>query len=125
MKSFIVRLLANAVALAVTINFVPGINFNGGIGSLLGLAFIFGIVNAIIKPVFSFLTCGFYIVTLGLFTFIANAFMLYLTSAIASAFGLVFSIENLWSAIVGALVISIVSFILSMLFGEKRKSKSY
>jgi putative membrane protein len=124
MKSFITRLLINGIALAVTIHLVPGINYTGGIGGLLGLAFIFGVVNAIIKPVFSFLTCGFYIITLGLFTFIANAFMLYLTSIIASTFGLNFSIENLWSAIVGALVISIVSFILSLMFGERRKSKT-
>lgn len=124
MKSFITRLLINGIALAVTIHLVPGINYTGGIGGLLGLAFIFGVVNAIIKPVFSFLTCGFYIITLGLFTFIANAFMLYLTSIIASTFGLHFSIENLWSAIVGALVISIVSFILSLMFGERRKSKT-
>jgi putative membrane protein len=121
MKSFIGRLLVNAIALAITISFVPGIYYSGGIGGLLLLAFIFGVVNAIIKPIFSLLTCGFYILTLGLFTFIANAFMLYLTSVIASTFGLNFSIENLWSAVVGALVISIISFILSMLFGDKRK----
>jgi len=121
MTSFIVRLLINAIALAVTINIVPGISFNGGYGSLFGLALIFGIVNAVIKPIFSFLTCGFYILTLGLFTFIANAIMLYFTSAIASAFGIDFVLENLWTAVVGALVISIISFILSMMFGEKKK----
>jgi putative membrane protein len=124
MKSFIIRLLINAVALAITISLVPGIYYNGGIGGLLGLAFIFGVVNAIIKPIFSFLTCGFYLITLGLFTFIANAFMLYLTSVIATTFGLQFSIENLWSAIIGSLVISIISFILSMMFGGKNKSKT-
>jgi putative membrane protein len=124
MKSFIIRLLINAIALAVTISFVPGIYYDGGWSGLLGLAFIFGVVNAIIKPIFSFLTCGFYILTLGLFTFIANAFMLYLTSVIATTFGLNFTIENIWSAVVGALVISIISFVLSMMFGEKRKSKS-
>jgi putative membrane protein len=124
MKSFIIRLLINAIALAVTINFVPGIYYSGGIGGLFGLAFIFGVVNAIIKPIFSFLTCGFYILTLGLFTFIANAIMLYLTSIIAETVGLKFSIENIWSAVIGALVISIISFVLSMMFGEKRKSQS-
>jgi putative membrane protein len=123
MKSFIIRLLINAIALAVTFNVVPGIYFNGGITGLLVLAFIFGVVNAIIKPIFSFLTCGFYIVTLGLFTFIANAFMLYLTSVIALSFGLNFSVENLWSAVVGALLISIISFVLSMMFGGSHKSK--
>lgn len=121
MKSFIIRLLINAVALAVTIMIVPGIYFNGGIVNLLVLAFIFGLVNAIIKPLFSFLTCGFYILTLGLFTFIANAVMLYLTSNIAGALGIDFSLENFWAAIIGALVISIISFVLSVVFGKKDK----
>jgi putative membrane protein len=121
MKSFIIRILVNAVALAVTIMLVPGIYFNGGIGSLLVLALIFGVVNAVIKPLFSFLTCGFYIITLGLFTFIANAVMLYFTSSIATFFGIDFTLENFWAAIIGALVISIISFILSMVFGGKEK----
>lgn len=123
MSSFFVRVIINAIALAVTINFVPGINFNGGYGGLFALALIFGIVNAVIKPVFSFLTCGFYILSLGLFTFVANGIMLYLTSVIAQPFGLNFSVENLWSAIVGALVISIISFLLSMVFGDKKKNR--
>lgn len=119
MKSFIVRLLINAVALAVTIMLVPGIYFNGGYVNLLLLALIFGIVNAVIKPIFSFLTCGFYIITLGLFTFIANAVMLYLTSNIAQTLGIDFTLENFWAAIIGALVISIISFILSTVFGKQ------
>ncbi len=119
MKSFIIRLLINAVALAITITFVPGIYFTGGIDTLLLLALIFGVVNAIIKPLFSFLTCGFYIITLGLFTFIANALMLLLTSNIATAVGIPFEIDNFWAAIIGALVISIVSFVLSVMFDKK------
>ncbi|MEI8131128.1 MAG: phage holin family protein [Leptolinea sp.] len=122
MKSFFIRLLINAIAIAVTITLVPGINYTGGIGGLLGLAFIFGVVNAVIKPIFSFLTCGFYIVTLGLFTFIANAIMLNFTSVIAETFGVNFTIDTLSAAVIGALVISIISFILSMMFGEKKKS---
>lgn len=119
MKSFVIRILINAVALAVTIMFVPGIYFTGGIDTLLLLALIFGIVNAIIKPLFSFLTCGFYIITLGLFTFIANALMLLLTSNIATSVGIPFEIENFWVALIGALVISIVSFVLSIMFDKK------
>lgn len=119
MKSFIVRVLINAIALAGTIMLVPGIYFNGDIISLLLLALIFGLVNAIIKPIFSFLTCGFYVVTLGLFTFIANALMLVLTSTIANVFGINFSLENFWAAIIGAIVISIISFVLSIFFDRK------
>lgn len=116
MKSFIVRVLINAIALAVTIMLVPGIYFKGGWDSLLLLALIFGVVNAIIKPLFSLLTCGFYIITLGLFTFIANALMLLLTGNIAQSVGIDFSLENFWAALIGALVISIVSFVLSIIF---------
>ena len=121
MKSFLVRLLINAVALFVTIQFIPGIYFTGGIDTLLILAFIFGLVNAIIKPLFSFLTCGFYVITLGLFTFIANAAMLWLTGSIAQLVGIDFSLENFWAAIIGALVISIVSFVLSLFLDRKEK----
>jgi len=121
MKSFLIRLLINAVALYVTIQFIPGIYFSGGIDTLLILAFIFGLVNAIIKPLFSFLTCGFYVITLGLFTFIANAAMLWLTGSIAQMVGIDFSIENFWAAIIGALVISIVSFVLSLFLDRKEK----
>jgi|APHig6443717817_1056837.scaffolds.fasta_scaffold199236_1 putative membrane protein len=119
MKSFIVRILINAIALYVTISYIPGIYFNGSILSLFILALIFGLVNAIIKPLFSFLTCGFYVLTLGLFTFIANAVMLVLTSNIATAFGIDFTVESFWNAIIGALVISIVSFVLSLVFDRK------
>lgn len=121
MKSFVVRLLINAVALYVTIQFIPGIYFSGSIVTLLILAFIFGLVNAIIKPLFSFLTCGFYVITLGLFTFVANALMLWLTSSIAQMVGINFSLENFGAALIGALVISIVSFVLSLFFDRKEQ----
>lgn len=120
MKSFIVRVLINAIALAATIMLVPGIYFKGDIFSLLLLALIFGLVNGIIKPIFSFLTCGFYVLTLGLFTFIANALMLVVTGNIANMVGIDFSLENFWAAIIGALVISIISFVLSIFFDRKK-----
>lgn len=121
MKSFLVRLLINAIALFVTIKFIPGIYFTGNVGTLLILAFIFGLVNAIIKPLFSFLTCGFYVITLGLFTFIANAAMLWVTGSIAQMVGIDFALENFGAAILGALVISIVSFVLSLFLDRKEK----
>ena len=91
MKSFWVRLIVNAIAIAVTAWLLPGINVGGNqVVTILLVAFIFALVNAIIKPIFSFLTCGLYVITLGLFTFIANALMLLATSSVAEWVGLQF-----------------------------------
>jgi len=126
MKSFWTRLIVNVAAIALTAWLLPGITIGGNKWvTILFVAFIFGIVNAVIKPIFSFLTCGLYIVTLGLFTFIANALMLLATSSVASWVGLQFKVDGFWTALVGALIISIVSFVLSLFVGDrKRSSKS-
>ncbi len=122
MDSFIIRLVINALAIAATAWLLPGITVGGNPTlTIILVAVIFGIVNAIIKPIFSFVTCGLYVLTLGLFTFIANAAMLWVTQYIADWFGLQFSIDSFWTAIVGALIISVVSFILSMMFGKERR----
>ncbi len=128
MNSFLVRLVINALAIAATAWLLPGITVGGNaILTIVLVALVFGIVNAIIKPIFSFVTCGLYVVTLGLFTFIANALMLWFTKDIAKLFGLQFSIDNFWTAIIGALIISVVSFILSLILGgntRQRRSES-
>lgn len=125
MKSFWTRLIVNAIAIGVTAWLLPGIKIGGNqIVTILLVALIFGLVNAIIKPIFSFLTCGLYIVTLGLFTFIANALMLLATSSVAEFVGLQFKVDGFWTAVVGALIISIVSFFLSLFVGGK-KQKSH
>jgi putative membrane protein len=119
MKSFITRVIINALAIAATAWLLPGITIGGNkIITIILVAIVFGLVNAIIKPIFSFVTCGLYVLTLGLFTFIANALMLWVTQYVAGWFGLVFKIDSFWTAIVGAVIISIVSFILSMVFGR-------
>jgi putative membrane protein len=119
MKSFITRVIINALAIAATAWLLPGITIGGNkIVTIILVAIVFGVVNAVIKPIFSFVTCGLYVLTLGLFTFIANALMLWVTQYVADWFGLVFKIDSFWTAIVGAIIISIVSFILSMIFGR-------
>jgi putative membrane protein len=85
---------------------------------LLGVALIFGLVNAIIRPVLGFLTIPIQIVTLGLFTFVLNAIMLLITSGLAGAFDLPFRVDGFIPALLGSLVISIVSVVLSGLFGR-------
>jgi putative membrane protein len=124
MKSFWTRLIVNAAAIAVTAWLLPGITIGGNKWvTILLVALIFGIVNAVIKPIFSFLTCGLYIVTLGLFTFIANALMLLATSSVAEWVGLQFKVDGFWTALVGALIISIVSFVLSLFVGDRKRSQ--
>ncbi len=117
---FLVRVLINAAALWVATQIVPGIAIGSSnyLVTLLVVAVIFGLVNAIIKPILAILTCPLYILTLGLFTFVVNALMLLLTSALASAVGLTFTVAGFIPALLGAIVISIVSFLLSLVIGE-------
>ncbi len=119
---FIIRVLINAVAVWVATQLVSGIHIGGTnyIVTLLIVGAIFGIVNAVIKPILATLTCPLYILTLGLFTFVVNALMLLLTSGIAQALGLDFSVDGFVSALLGAIVISVVSFVLSLVVNEER-----
>lgn len=118
---FLLRLLINAAALWVAIRFVPGITFEGDWPRLFGVALLFGVLNAIIRPILFILTLPFLIVTLGLFTFVLNAFMLWLTSAMSDLFGLRFNVDGFGAAFVGALVITVVSFALSMFTAPARE----
>ena len=117
----LLRWLINAVALLVAAWLVPGIHFGpagqtlSGMdwGAVLIVALIFGIVNAVIRPIVAFLSFPLTIITLGLFTFVINALMLLLTSGIAQRLGFSFLVDSFWPALLGALVISIVSFLLT------------
>jgi putative membrane protein len=125
MKSFFTRVIINALAIAATTWLLPGITIGGNkVLTVLLVAIVFGIINAVIKPIFSFVTCGLYVVTLGLFTFIANALMLWITQYVAGWFGLQFSIDTFWTAIVAAIIISIISFVLSLIFGRNGHRRS-
>jgi putative membrane protein len=117
---FLIRVLINAAALWVATVLVRGISFTGTnmIVSLLVVAIIFGVVNAVIKPILAILTCPLYILSLGLFTFVVNALMLLVTSGIAGTLGLGFRVDGFWTALIGAIVISVVSFLLSIVIRE-------
>jgi putative membrane protein len=119
---FITRLLINAAALWAAIRLVPGISFEGDWPLLFGVALVFGVLNAVIRPILFVLTLPFLIVTLGLFTFVLNAFMLWLTSATSDLFGLRFHVDGFGSAFIGALIVTVVSFVLSLLVGRDRES---
>src|SRR5437762_14018234 len=106
---FVVRLLINAAALWVATRIVPGVSYAGGWLAFLGVALIFGVVNAFIGFATKLLTFPLIIVTLGLFIFVINGFMLWLTSAVSAALGLGFRVAGFWPAFWGALVVTIVS----------------
>ena len=117
------RLSINAAALWVAIRLVPGISYEGDWPLLFFVALVFGMLNASVRPVLRLLTFPFLIVTLGLFTFVLNALMLWLTSAISGAIGLGFQVDGFWTAFFGALVVSAVSFALSIFVASGRPER--
>jgi putative membrane protein len=106
--SLLIRLIVNAVALLIVERLIPGVHVSG-IGSALIAALILGIVNAVLKPILVILSLPIEILTLGLFTLVINAALFYLVAKL----GIGLTVDGFWSAFLGALVLSIVSFILS------------
>ena len=122
--SILVSLLINAAALWVATEMVDGISFTGTVPTLLGVALVFGVLNVVVRPILKLLTFPFLILTLGLFIFVLNAVMLLLTSAASQALGLGFHVEGFVPALIGALVVSIISYGLSLFVGvgdDKKK----
>ena len=120
MRNFVIRLVVNAAALSAAAYVVPGIHLAGGVADVLIVAFVFGIVNALLKPFVILFSIPFLILTLGLFTFVVNAGMLMVTAGLTDAL----AVDGVGAALVGSLVVSIVSTVLGgMLKDEKKKRK--
>jgi putative membrane protein len=117
----LLSLLVNAVALLVAAWLIPGIHLAAAGGhpttndwvTLVVVALIFGVLNAVIRPILIILSLPLELLTLGLFTFVINAFMLLLTSWIAQGMGFGFRVDGFVSALLGSLIVSVVSFVLS------------
>ncbi|MFE2041734.1 phage holin family protein [Streptomyces sp. NPDC059477] len=123
MKNFVVKTIANAGALAVAVWLLDKITLTGDstgkkVGTLLVVALIFGVVNFIVKPLVQLLSLPLLILTLGLFTLIVNALMLLLTSWLADKLDLSFQVDGFWTAVLGGLIISIVSWALNMILPD-------
>ncbi|MFE6282861.1 phage holin family protein [Streptomyces sp. NPDC057877] len=123
MMNFLVKTIANAAALAVAVWLVGDITLTGDstgkkIGTLLLVALIFGLVNFLVKPVVKLLSLPLLILTLGLFTLVVNALMLLLTSWLADKLDLSFHVEGFWTAVLGGLIISIVSWALNVVLPD-------
>ena len=125
MTKFILRLAINAIALYLAVLLLPGLDLSGGVVSLLWVALIFGLVNAVLGPLLKFLSCGLIVLTLGLFTLVINTFLFWLTYVISQSLGLGLMIFEpvWWNAFLGAVVVSIVSFIMSMILKDELKGK--
>ena len=111
---FLIRLLVNAAALWVATRIVPGVHHEGGPLALLAVALVFGLLNALVRPLLKVLTCPLLILTLGLFTFVINALILWLTGALSDSLGIGFHVDGFWAAFWGALVVTVVSVLLSV-----------
>jgi putative membrane protein len=114
---FVISVVVDALALAAAVWLVGGISLTGDTTEdqvlvLVIVALIFGVINAFVAPLVKLLSLPFIILTLGLFLLVINAFMLMLTSWIAEQVGLGFEVDGFWSALLGAIVITIASWIL-------------
>lgn len=121
MRNLLIRWMVNAVALGVAATLVRGIHTDGGWQVLALTALIFGLINALIRPLVTLLTCPLIILTLGLFTLVVNAGMLLLASWLAGIVGLGFTVDGFWPALWGGLIISIVSAALTMILKDERE----
>jgi putative membrane protein len=119
MRSLLIRWLINTLALYVAVQVVPGVEYHGGAMGLVIVAAIFGLVNALLRPLLTLLTCPLVLVTLGLFLFVINALMILFTGWVSSRFDLGFSVAGFWPAFWAGLLISLVSLVLSVMVGEK------
>jgi putative membrane protein len=118
----IIKILVDAEALWASTKLVDGITNSGSttavqIGTLLAVALIFGLVNAILKPIIKVVGCAFYVLTLGLFALVVNAGLLLLTSWIADKLDLPFHVDGFWAAFWGAIIIGVISWVLDLILG--------
>ena len=123
MTKFILRLVINAIGLYLAVLILPGIDLRDNLISILWLALIFGLVNALVRPLLNLLTCGLIVLTLGLFTLVINTFLFWLTSVIGQSFGfgLIISDPVWWNAFLGGLVVSVVSVIMTMILKDEMR----
>ena len=125
----LIRVLITAASLFVATAVVPGIQLLAAstvskVTTLVVVALIFGVVNAVLKPIVKVLGCFFYIITLGLIGLVVNALLLLLTSWVAAKLSEPFHITGFWPAFWGAIIVGVVSWLLSITLGERRHHAS-
>jgi putative membrane protein len=125
---FLIRLVITAVALWITTLVVPGVDVSGRTGTttvltLLAVALIFGVVNAVLKPVIKVVGCVFYLLTLGLIALVVNALLFLLTDWIARGRDLPFRVDGFWAAFWGAIVVAVVSWLISVVVPDSTERR--
>ena len=115
---FVYRVLATAIAVWVA-TFIPGVDLLAAstpaqVGTLIGVALVFGVVNLVLKPLVKIAGCVLYLLTFGLIGFVVNALLFWFASWISGKFGLPFHVTGFWPAFFGAIVVSVVAFILTL-----------
>jgi putative membrane protein len=120
MEKLILRIMINALSIAAAVKFIDGITFTGEWWKMIIIGGVFGVVNALIKPVVTFFTFPLIIITLGFFTLIVNTLMLFITAELSEPFSLGLRMTGFGAAFKGALIVSIVSMLLSWLTGIKK-----
>jgi putative membrane protein len=123
----LLRILIPAAALGIAHLLVPGIELTSGsnvskAGTLIAVALIFGIVNAVLKPIVKTVGCLFYVLTLGLIGLVVNGLLLWLCSWLAGKLSLPFHITGFWPAFWGAIIVGVVGWLLNLLFDENRRA---
>jgi putative membrane protein len=119
--NLLLRWVASAAAVAAAVYLVDGIRLEGGAGAFFGVALILGLVNALVRPILRGLSCGLIFLTLGLFLLVINAAMLLLTEVISQTLGLRFQVDSFGAALIGSVVISIVSYVVSLLLTDREE----
>jgi putative membrane protein len=124
---FIIRWGINAVALWAAIAILPGLVYAGNWVGVVLLALVFGLVNALLRPLLKLLTCPLIILTLGLFTLVINTLLFALTAWVGNFIGLSLTIADpfWWNAFLGALIVSVVSIVLSLILWDELKGRRH
>ncbi|HWQ45547.1 MAG TPA: phage holin family protein [Longilinea sp.] len=126
MQKFFVRWFINAVAMYAAIYLLQGhgiVPQTENWVDFIWLALIFGLINAIIKPILMVASCPLLILTLGLGTLLVNTLLFYLAGVIGTQFGVGFTVDGFWPAFLGALIVSVISIVLSAIFRDERHSR--
>jgi len=124
MPKFAVRWFVSAVALYAAVQLVPGISYEGGWTTLAAMALIFGLVNAFVRPLLAVLSCPLIVLTLGFFILVINGAMLVLASRLADVFGVSFYVNGFGAAFWGALVVSVVSWLLNVFVQDEEERRT-
>jgi putative membrane protein len=123
----LIRLAITALALWIATLLVPGITLDtssvpGAIGTLVVVAVIFGVINAVLRPIIKTIGCAFYVLTLGLIALVVNGALFMLTSWIAGKLDLPFHVDDFWpAAVLGALLVGVVSWLLNAVVPDGKK----